>query len=203
MNRNPILIFVTILRKNHPPGPSSIVHPRKRPFLWMETKMGAPEKAEIAFRRKIAYFLYEKDLCYSAGGGGGLRRPRARKGVVWCTRGGLRPSRARKGVVWCTRGGLRPSRARKGAVWCTRGGLRPSRARKGVVWCTRGGLRPSRARKGAVWCTRGGLVHLSSLDFVPVDADFTEVPDEIGGDGYLELLGIELNVIVGDGVVEV
>ena len=46
-------------------------------------------------------------------------------------------------------------------------------------------------------------MHLSSLDFVPVDADFTEVPDEIGGDGYLELLGIELNVIVGDGVVEV
>ena len=135
MNRNPILIFVTILRKNHPPDPSSIVHPRKRPFLWMETKMGAPEKAEIAFRRKIAYFLYEKDLCYSAGGGGGLRR--------------------------------------------------------------------SRARKGVVWCTRGGLVHLSSLDFVPVNADFTEVPDEIGGDGYLELLGIELNVIMGDGVVEV
>ena len=50
---------------------------------------------------------------------------------------------------------------------------------------------------------KGGVVHLSSLDFVPVDADFTEVPDEIGGDGYLELLGIELNVIVGDGVVEV
>ena len=119
MNRNPILIFVTILRKNHPPDPSSIVHPRKRPFLWMETKMGAPEKAEIAFRRKIAYFLYEKDLFYSAGGGGGLRRPRARKGVVWCTRGGLRPSRARKGVVWCTRGGLRRPRARKEVVWCT------------------------------------------------------------------------------------
>jgi len=31
-------------------------HPRIWVFLWMETKMGVPDGAEIAFRRKIAYF---------------------------------------------------------------------------------------------------------------------------------------------------
>ena len=40
-------------------------------------------------------------------------------------------------------------------------------------------------------------------DLVVLYADGVEVPDELRGDGYLELLGVELDAVAGLGILEI
>lgn len=91
MNRNPILIFVTILRKNHPPGPSSIVHPRKLHFCGWRRRWGRRKRRKLHFGAKLPIFCMRKTfviLLAVAVVCGGLVHEKGRfgaRGVVWCT----------------------------------------------------------------------------------------------------------------------